>query len=189
MLKLTPMKTTKYIIAMLASNPTWFVNYAQLFAGQSAGYLLGEHALPHVTLVQFYGEESDYNAVFELLKAQPVDIQPRITGLNFGYHTDSPDLLWAALGVARDPQLLALHHKLVDFLEQRAGVEVLTIRRDLYDPHITLALIKGNIPKCQRPIAPLMKFKLVLGRADRLGQFVEIYDTIGSNKPPEKCRL
>jgi len=157
----------------LADSPAPYIQYAQIFGGVADGYLIGDAAHPHVTLVQFNGEQADYDAVVEFLSTQACP-QPRMLGIHFGFNKNSEELLWASLTVARDPEIVSLHENLIKFLEQRSSAEILTFKRDLYDPHLTLALIKASIPACPRPSLPHSSFSIAAGVADSFGQFVEI---------------
>lgn len=168
------MSKTKYIVALLAQDPTNFVRYAQRFAGIANGYLLSEHAHPHVTLVQFYGEDEDYQFVLAYLKSINITApQPRFIGMTFGNDDAKDVMLWAGLTVARHPQLLHLHTTLVDLLAQRS-ITVINLNNDLYQPHLTLARIQGDVPECPRPTIPTVNFNLALGIADQLGQFTTV---------------
>lgn len=179
---------TRYIIALLADDPRCFTEYAQRFADSEAGYLLGENALPHVTLVQFNGAQDDFDAIMQYLQIMNVRTQPRILGMHFGLHKTDTDLLWAALSVARDPEVVELHENLVEFLEQRRDVEILTSKRDLFDPHITLALHRGNIPACPTPLLNTVSFSLAAGITGPNGQFA-VLKKVFKYQQLEKCRL
>ena len=185
----------RFIVALLVDEPSFFLQYAQRFADIAAGYLLGVNVHPHITLAQFDGKQSDFDALLEVLQ-QPLDnIQVRVLGMHFGFPVTMPGRLWAALSVARDPQVLALHELVIAFLEQRPGVVIHTVKRNLFDPHITLALINGNIPACPTPVIPELSVSVAAGIADSLGQFIEIKRVfpkarqLTSSLTSAKCRL
>ena len=168
------MPGTRYIVAMLASKPTYFVDYAQRnFAGKEANYILGEHAKPHVTLVQFYGDHNDASAVKDFIELLSDNPQPRYTGIQFGIDVNDSAALWANMGVARDPALLELHLKMVDFLKSR-NLHALNDSGDLYYPHVTFARVKIDGIGCEKPNIPDVVFNLALGVADEFGQFVKV---------------
>lgn len=163
-------------MALLAKDSSWFVEYAQRnFSGVADGYLLSEHAHPHVTLVQFYGVQQDYDAVLELLMLGTEVPQPDINGMLFGFDQTDPGIMWASLTVARELSLVKLNQKLVTFLSSRKGVEIVNEQGDLYSPHITFARIRTNhVPACEKVQVPQVQFDLALGVADALGQFTTV---------------
>ncbi len=176
---------TKFIVAMLASDPNFFVTYAQKnFAEIANGYLLSQHAKPHVTLVQFYGMEDDYLAVTEFLKTITKRPQPIFTKNEFGLD-DDPDFQWAGLSVASEDSLVGLHNALVNLLKAR-GINVLNRPRGLYEPHLTFARIIAPKVEFRKPIIPVVRFDLAIGLADKLGQFVQVLNVFNADSKDYK---
>jgi hypothetical protein len=165
----------KYIIAMLANEQQAFASYAEHNFGSIAqSYLLGDKAFAHVTLVQFYGEEADYNAACEFLYKLKSAPQPKFQGIKFGADVGHENIYWVSMSVAREKPLVDVHWQLVHFLEQR-NLTVINFARDLYDPHVTFARIKCTSMFCAKTNLPnSSEFILAIGLADEFGQFVQL---------------
>jgi 2'-5' RNA ligase len=168
------MTKKRYIIALLAKDPAEYIRFAQTnFASIAENYLLSEHAHPHITLVQFYGEEADYIRACEYLSHTKLRPQPRFTGIQFGQDGSDAGILWANITVARDAELLTLHACIVDILQEH-NLIILNDIKDLYYPHVTFARIRAKEIVTEKPTIIPQRFDLAIGVADDFGQFVEV---------------
>lgn len=163
----------KYIIALLpAGKSEAFVGVSQSFSFMDPIYNLGENSLPHVTLCQFYREESEIEAtwveVSDALRDHALDLEFK----NFSLITFDNTMFWISLMPGDAPEL----HKLQ---AEVAGILKVSSKKP-YDPHLTLMSTLDST--YERKAAPLIeeyspisdKFILALGECDELGQFIRI---------------
>ncbi len=169
--EILPMK--KYNIALLPVNKgAAFVEISQKFSMMDPIYNLGEKSLPHVTLCQFYREESEIEAIWEKVCDALSDHALDLEFKNFSLITFDNKMFWISLLPGVSPEL----HKLQE--EVASILKVSSIRA--YDPHLTLMSTLDSkyenkaalLIKDYHPIAD--KFILALGECDELGQFVRI---------------
>ena len=165
----------KYIIALLAVEPSDYIQAAQQHFGQCAeGYILGPKSHPHITLGQFYADAE----IVALIKSEALSLrdypQPNFTGFSFIQDRQDASFWWAELAVARAPALMLLHNKIVDNLTQK-NIPCINDSGDLYRPHITLARVKKqHLSHLNADLLQDRPFRLAIGSADDLGQFIEI---------------
>lgn len=98
-----------------------------------------------------------------------------------------PNHYSVGLSIARDPQLLHLHHLALELLEFHKST-ILNPNRELYQPHLTLAGISW-LPE-KEVILPFIidnllsisehHFHVVLGKGDDIGQYLETLFELGN---------
>ncbi len=169
---------TKFIIALLAISPDSFIDYAQNnFLDISDRYILQiEQSKPHITLAQFYGEESDIDMIsqhFDQGKYKAI-FEPRFISMSFKKDKMEAQIWWAEISVARDPSILSLQKEVEAVLVKRDR-QLINASGELFNPHLTLARIEGDNLNLNLNTVPLQgEFKLAIGKADQYGQFVEL---------------
>ncbi|MBV8938816.1 MAG: hypothetical protein JO089_03120 [Alphaproteobacteria bacterium] len=168
----------RFNIALLPEDETFaqrLCGYAQTYLRDAAdGYLLGDRALPHVTLCQFRAE--DARAAFALFQswAHPEECIIRLT--SFYVRPAHQGKLWAGFHVLPTPGLLWLQRRCHLHL-QANGLRSLTRARP-YMPHVTLGLLSTKpdapLPK-PHGIAPLRAVNCIpgVGISTENGAFVE----------------
>jgi len=173
---MTPKKNaTKYIIALLpAKEPENYVRVAQdHFSKIAQGCILSKTSLPHITISQYFGDKETLPPIIEGLKKLRGDPKVQFTGLSFIKYQNQPHFWWAELSVARNPDLIQLHHSVVQLLQDHK-MNPLNESGELYRPHLTLARV--NQASCYDFPSDILKegqFELTLGETDGLGQFVK----------------
>lgn len=178
----------KYIVALLALSPAGYIDFAQKhFSKVAAGYLLGAKSAPHITVAQFYADQSSYNIIKDHVTTITTSIMPRFIGISFVGDAVHPDIWWAELSVARDSALLALHQKMINFLKMQK-MKIINDHEDLYRPHLTLARIHATSIHSSCPNLAPSPFILVLGQADELGQLVN-YEQIPYSYEKYSCEM
>lgn len=139
----------RYKLALLPQDPQLGADitaYAQrLFLPHSNGYILGEHALPHITLCQF---DAKFEQLTEIWFANN-HLLPTFTTLSFFglqlRHTGDTDddVLWAEISIKREPSIVNAQRQIVASLVERM-ITLHTLPGEGYHPHITLARIYAN---------------------------------------------
>ena len=139
------------------------------------GYLLGKHALAHITLCQFHApnEQAALN-VFHLWpgRRELVLLLKRFN-LRKG-ESEHAGKLWAEILIERNPDLLKQQEVCFQHLTQ-AGLEVLTPVKD-YSPHLTLARIADTavtVPSPDLPAQRSIAFRPSVGASTENGVFVK----------------
>lgn len=165
----------RYIIALLAQYPNFFIQEAQKeFAGKHETYLLSENSLPHITLAQFNLENPELlSKIWDELHNKIVHIpQPKFLGLNFS--KKSKNLWGVSLTVERSIDLVRLHNLVVGMLVQY-NVKCLNQTEESYRPHLTLARIKElKIESFNDKLLDEAPFVLAIGQSDQNGQFLKV---------------
>lgn len=175
----------KYNIALLpVDKVAAFVDVSQKFSMMDPIYNLGEESLPHVTLCQFYREESDIEASWEEVCAALSDHALDLEFKNFSLITFDNTMFWISLMPGNVPALHRLQAEICSILNVSS--------KKPYDPHLTLMSTLDTTYESKA--APLIedyhpiadKFILALGECDELGQFVRI---IHQKELPEAMTL
>lgn len=144
------------------------------FAGQASDYILGTHALPHVTLCQFKAEPETLAFVFAALEPVVIDLQ--FTGI---YIRPGAKIhqgkYWAGLYVKVAPSLLDLQKQMTETLKI-LDLVCLT-DSDSYVPHLTWARLNVDKPIAftvlpdQSTFTQTYKFDLTVGESNELGMY------------------
>ncbi|MDP3560056.1 MAG: 2'-5' RNA ligase family protein [Legionellaceae bacterium] len=163
----------KYNIALLPVNKRdAFIAFSQKFSIMDPLYNLSEKSLPHVTLCQFYREESEVEATWEevcaALNSHALDLEFK----SFSFITFDNTIFWISLMPRDVPKLYKLQAEVASVLKVSG--------KKPFDPHLTLMSTldaayeskAASLIEEYRPIAD--KFILALGECDELGQFVNI---------------
>ena len=163
----------KYNIALLpVDNGAAFADVSQKFSMMDPIYNLGEKSLPHVTLCQFYREESEIEATWEDVRAALSDHALDLEFKSFSLITFDNTMFWISLMPGVAPELHKLQAEVATILKEPS--------KRPYDPHLTLMSTLDSAYESKaapliedyRPIAD--KFILALGECDELCQFVRI---------------
>jgi 2'-5' RNA ligase len=173
----------RYIVALIPSSQASieYIQTAQaLFAPSSEGYLLTEgKAYPHVTVCQYeYEKEEDAIAVWKKIEQIKIRSLPiRFIGMGFEVGMGKyKGLYWSSISAARDEKLMELHNKSMEVLKA-CNLKCINDNRDLYRPHITLALVKTPELLQKWPdtlLNDVGDFRLVLAQGDDVGQLVRV---------------
>jgi 2'-5' RNA ligase len=163
----------RYIIALLAVFPSFFIKEAQeQFGAVSQGYLLSQSSLPHITLAQFSTDDQEIvSKIWSDVQTSTTSIpQPLFTGI--GLSKKDKHLWGVSLLVKREPALVEIHRTIVALLEKH-GLACISETGELYRPHLTLARIKE--PKLLGFNDGLLEpapFTIALGKSDENGQYL-----------------
>ena len=163
----------KYCIALLPlTTSDDFIDFSQKLPLTSIKYQLGPSSYPHVTLKQFYAEESEIEKTWEdvcgLLDTHQLHIGFKIfscitfDGINF----------WVSLLPDERLELIEMNSKISKLIASPSS--------RVYDPHLTIISTLDvdfqtkTDPSCKtfKPISD--DFILSLGECDELGQFTQI---------------
>ncbi|MBP9093403.1 2'-5' RNA ligase family protein [bacterium] len=154
------------------------------FKEQASEYLLGEQALPHVTLCQFQASEQELESIWS--EVEKLGLEAELLALRFHHFYIKPgfqfhqDKYWLGLAITPTPELLALQKALHTLLAQM-NIESPTLPQS-YFPHLTLArchtLDYTNPP--QLKVLPALEiwqqdfaFQVSLGRSNEYGVYLE----------------
>lgn len=175
---------TIYNIALIPKDHTAeYVKLAKPFE-KFADYLLGGKSNPHITLAQFYLDDShDVGEIWMQVQKKSnytKDMLP--VRLNKTHVKQEGDIIWLALLLDADanPACHALHNEIADLLQSN-DIECLNACRDKYAPHMTLARTK-DLSKIEvfsnYKIDIQDNYYLALGKSDNIGQLVEVLQTL-----------
>lgn len=167
----------KFNLALLPiTTSEQYITISQTFAFLKTEYQLGEKSLPHVTICQFYAEESEIDTIWESIddsiKENTIELEfDKFSCISFDNKT-----FFISLLPNDASELFKLRSELACYTKE-------SIHKP-YDPHMTListsdssyeikadSLIKKNITVSDR-------FILALGLSDEIGQFIEIVKQI-----------
>jgi 2'-5' RNA ligase len=176
------MTLPRFNIALLPCDDAYQQVFARLaqsyFAEPLHDYLLGNHALAHVTLCQFRAPDS--KAAEEAFASWSYDNPDGDSAfLSIAYFQyklrNLYPFFWAELLIQATPPLHRLHQSCCNHL-QALGMEVLTTREP-YSPHITLACtadqsVDVNAVTQASPREPI-PFRLGLGQSSEYGVFTQ----------------
>lgn len=109
-----------------------FIQFAQQFRALSAGYLLGEMALPHVTLCQFTADENAIAAIWDeiCLYIRPKQLKLRFEKMTKGGLSNA---FWIMLEPDQFDVLKAMHYAVANIIQVP-----LNLSYENYYPHLTL---------------------------------------------------
>lgn len=138
----------RYTLAFLPQEPQLagdITAYAQRVFGKLAdGHVLGDTALPHMTLCQF---EADFAQLSEIWFATnhlfPSIMPLTFSGLHLRLSGSDDDVLWAEISIQRTPELVQGQRGVVAALAERR-LTLHTLPGEAYTPHVTLARLKGH---------------------------------------------
>jgi 2'-5' RNA ligase len=164
----------RYIIGLLATSPSFFIQEAQRqFSPTAIEYLLSETSLPHITLAQFKCD------TLEILASLWRDVQSSISNipqpnfLGIGLSKKHNNLWGVSLTVARDAQLIACQRTIVSILKQYDLI-CISPSDEQYRPHLTLARIPHpELMNFNDALLNPTPFILALGFGDENGQYIK----------------
>lgn len=135
-------------------------------------YQLGDTSLPHLTLCQFYAEESDIDTIWDNI-CDNVEVDTiNLEFSDFSFVTFDNVTYWISLLPKDSGELHILHSKISSIVHSTSNKP--------YDPHLTLISTKDNFYEFKgKPVSEGYKvisdrFILSLGECDSLGQFTRI---------------
>ena len=143
-------------------------------------YLLGEHSLPHITLVQFRTDAASINDIWInvqtfLHQIQFHTITLELSGLDGYISPTQPDYIWLQLLPNEIHALRDLHKNIVQILKEK---NLIPLNRSLdhYEPHLTLIHTPNfsHLTSNKSMITLSDTFYLALGESDEMGQFKKI---------------
>lgn len=162
----------KYNIALLPRGGfAKFFELSQRLSSLSAGYLLGEKSLPHVTLLQFFLEEEHLDSLWKSLSNTSLNRHLELTFSELSFFTYDT-LSWISL-LPNHCNLLAEMHEIVKSVVSAGHTRP-------YDPHLTLTNTNNldYAPLAGKLLMPLPSlsdtFILSLGECDSAGQFTKL---------------
>jgi 2'-5' RNA ligase len=166
------MKKHKYNLVYIPTSKNHEITaLAQQFSAYADQYLLGNQALPHVTLCQFEAMEQDLEKIW--LRADKM-IPTKALNLRFETFSDihKNNFFWVSLIPDHGKELHELH---------QAALNVLEIKHDVwFDPHMTLfnstsENFAATLAKCRLSYTTISdNFILALGTSGFAGQFKEV---------------
>lgn len=160
---------------MLALQPAPYINEAQLlFSEVQDQYIAGSGSHPHITLCQFYADESTMQKIEADLKALGSPPQPHFSGIHF-VKDPKPGLWGVEISATRDSALIAYHNEVISILKKHNINTYINDTGDLFRPHLTLARInKLGFEGFNEDLLRDTPFLLATGEAGPLGQFEKI---------------
>lgn len=117
---------------------------------QASGYMLGEQAIPHVTICQFQAQDKQVDALWNSLSAEDSSALQAFMPLVFSHIYIKPgknqhlDKYWVGLAVQWHTAIFTLQNWATCQLAA-ANIESLTLSHN-YFPHLTLARCKPDVP-------------------------------------------
>lgn len=167
----------RYNLALLPQNiSAEALRLSTLFAALSDNYLLGPASHPHVTICQFYAEETQLAGIWEQSRRLLTE-----NSLHLIFKQITAELIQEKFWVQLIPEP---HERLHQFHLQMAEIvkEPLGLARAQYSPHLTLANIKKDQQEAARAQVAAMRvvleddFILSLGNCDENGQVTSLIE-------------
>jgi len=173
----------RYILALVPpeQQKRAYVQAAQTaFSSICDGYMLSEEkSLPHITLCSFQCDDEKLTQIYRGIEKWKINsCSMRVMGLMLKKGKVPPHHYSVSLSIAREPAILHLHYQTLHLLND-FNITPLNPNEDLYFPHLTLAGIRFADSVSLTPIIddlismPVDPFRLVLGRGDDIGQYLE----------------
>ncbi|MDR3478627.1 MAG: hypothetical protein P4M14_11425 [Gammaproteobacteria bacterium] len=165
----------KFNIALVPKKASdQIISLAKRLAPIADQYILGEKSLPHVTLCQFTATSTDlknqWKAVRESIINDSLVLQfEKLSCLHINHSN------WVSLLPDKIAELTLLHEAVLKHIKHPVKKY-----SDQYDPHMTLINTqvmnyKEQANQLLSPLTPIQDtFVLTLGRADSIGQLIEI---------------
>lgn len=162
------------IALLLISQSQKIIKYSQNFSEIAHRYLLGKHALPHVTLCQFLAGRKKAIKFWEhavtLLSTEPIQLTfGRPNSMTFDNKT-----FWISLHPEPSDVLVKMHLQVAEIVKKPRNRSY-----ENYSPHITLANTRSKeyssfLDKLLEIYTPFTDlFFIALGKSDFSGQFLE----------------
>ncbi len=168
----------KFNIALIPSDAAVQVLFAELaqsyFSGSQDGYILGNDALAHVTLCQFYAknDQAARDSFHTYNDNRSIELLITKFRLRSGDETHTGKV-WAEFLIERVADLLERQQKCFQHLIQK-GLEPLT-PVETYSPHITLARLTNEpsrIPSVDAGPRHPITFRPVVGASTENGVLI-----------------
>lgn len=156
---------------------TLLIENANLLRPHTNGYLLGDNALPHVTLCQFTADEAQLTSIKSALDTLQKNISVRTlnqeirtgTGLHQGFD-------WVQTAIESMPELWTLQKDVFELIIKHQA-DALN-HPDTYEPHITYGRVANKM--CDNSVLSLFKdlpdtlhLTLGLGRSTPNGEWTK----------------
>jgi 2'-5' RNA ligase len=163
----------RYNIALLptAKNAN-FIARAKNFYPIAFNYKLGPQAMPHITLCQFYSEDTEVNTLWKKILSTGV---PHSISLSLNEYSlfEAIDYNWISLRPDNLDALMQMHCMIAKLIASPLGRVF-----ENFDAHLSLINTREADTKtavAAVPLAPLEdKFILSLGRSDEIGQYKQV---------------
>jgi 2'-5' RNA ligase len=176
---------SRYIIALIPTTKAkQIVELSNKLSDIADRYLLGNSSIPHVTLYHFDAYEDDIKDIWVNVSSALTHEDIELVFDNFSCSTFDNVTFWALLLPNKVVTLSEMHEKVAEKIKCPI--------KNNYHPHMTLINSKNNCYEDKvNEIAEYYKtisdrFVLSLGRADEIGQYLEI---IHSNLPSDEMEL
>ena len=148
---------TAFNIALFPQDKQFIADCIKLaqdnFDSQAEEYLLGENALPHITLCQFSAAPSHLAEIWSIIS--PLVSKSLSIRLTQIYILPYEGAYWLGLATAREPELISLQ---LSVYESLANLGIKSNQsHSSYFPHITWARCSGNKPP-ELTVMPAEKF-------------------------------
>ncbi len=149
------------------------------FEQRADSYLLGDNALPHVTLCQFNASQTDLDRIWAAsldLSASPVNLAFRHFYVQYG-KGELAGMVWAGFAVKHDPALFDLQKTIYTRLAT-LGFEGRNVPAN-YFPHLTFARCDGSSPVVisappeENFWGAPCRFRITIGSSDEHGRYHE----------------
>ncbi|MFJ1270094.1 hypothetical protein ACD661_16165 [Legionella lytica] len=162
----------KYCIAFLPSNDNELISLSNSFTNLNKEYKLGIESIPHVTVCQFFYEDSEIENLWGLITKNIETHQINLSFDSFSCITFDNEIFWISLLPTETEDLHNINQQITSMLKIESS--------RLYDPHLTLLSTKDAYyeSKAEQNIGEYKKiaddFILSMGECDEIGQFTKI---------------
>lgn len=168
----------KYIIAYTpCQNYDTFLGLTYGKISCSEGYCIGENSIPHITLSQFYAEPEALTDIWNSVTRETNHHVIEVNFNEYSYLTFDGRVYWLSLLPSQTEELFEMHNTVSQYVD--------SIRKDIYDPHLTLFnfLEHSFLTKretLESDVSIREKFVLSLGECDSFGQLTKIISSCDS---------
>ena len=128
-------------------------------------YYIGKLSIPHITICQFYSELDEAENIWSDICNLDIEKEMSFSFKEFSDITFDGLLFWRSIIPSEYPDLLKTYEKISKLVS--------SIRKDAYDPHLTLFNYLPEKLKDESFINEVIiqeDFELVLGDSDEIGQ-------------------
>lgn len=164
----------KYNIALVPVQKSGnFIALSQKLSFLETGYQLGEDSLPHLTLCQFYADESEIDSIWENIMDSLNEHYIDLEFESFSLLTFDNVTFYISLLPKNISELLIMQSKVSLFVGSVHS-------KAIYDPHLTLISTLDCLYERKAEtiineyVAISDRFILSLGACDKIGQFTNI---------------
>lgn len=146
------------------------------FSDRPAGYLLGNNALPHITICQFRTKPTNINDIWDRTRGwKDYPLELSFSHLYISQDKKDPNLIWVGLAMKGQSVLSKLQQDVYNMLEG-AGIKGTTLPQE-YFPHVTWGRVRSNLPLSLKKLPDLSlyssahQFMLTFGQSNDIGVY------------------